>query len=134
MQSIQSSPFLRLVLTVDAVSCAVMGASLLLFSAQLAPLFELPADLLREAGWVLIPFAAFLGYLASRRQAPRALVWAVIALNAVWVLDSILLLLTGWVAPNAWGYGFVILQAAAVGVLAELEYIGLRNSRPALAA
>jgi len=30
-------------------------------------------------------------------------------------------------SPTAFGYAFVIAQAAAVAVLAELEYLGLRT-------
>jgi hypothetical protein len=60
-------------------------------------------------------------------------VWIIIALNAVWVVDSIMLLFSGWVAPNGLGYAVVIAQAAAVLVLADLEYMGLKRST-ALAA
>ena len=60
-------------------------------------------------------------------------VWSIIGLNVVWVIDSVLILATGWVEPNALGYAVVIAQALAVGVFAELEYVGLRRSRLALA-
>jgi hypothetical protein len=84
--------------------------------------------LLSEAGLVLLPFAAFVAYIASRPTPARFAVWAIIAVNVIWVVDSIVLLFTGWVAPNALGYAFVIAQAAAVGVFAELEYVGLKKS------
>jgi hypothetical protein len=66
--------------------------------------------------------------LASREQPARFAVWAVIGLNVLWAVDSFLLLATGWVAPNALGYVFIVGQALTVGVLAELEYVGLRRS------
>lgn len=125
-----SSPFslLRRVLLVDAVSAGSMGLVLLVFAPQLTALLELPAALLRESGTVLLPLAAFVGYLATSEQPPRAGVWLVIALNAVWAIDSILLLFTDWIAPNALGAAFVILQALVVAVLAELEFVGLRKA------
>lgn len=128
MKSIQSPSFLRRVLMVDAVCSGAMGAAMIALAAVLGDVLQLPADLLREAGIVLIPFAAFVGFLATRAQPVRFAVWAVIALNVVWAADSILLLLTGWVAPNALGYAFVIGQALVVAVFAELEYVGLRRT------
>ncbi|HEY8538296.1 MAG TPA: hypothetical protein VIL28_05475 [Steroidobacteraceae bacterium] len=128
MQVRRPSSFLRRVLLLDAVSAGAMGLLLLVFAPQLAALLELPAALLRESGIVLLPFAAFVGYLASREHPSRAGVWTVIVLNAVWTIDSIVLLLTDWVAPNALGTTFVIVQALFVGVLAELQYIGLRKA------
>jgi hypothetical protein len=55
-------------------------------------------------------------------------VWAVIVLNALWTVDSFLLLLTGWVAPTELGYIFVAAQAFGVAVFAGLEYFGLKKS------
>ena len=128
MTSIQSSTFLRRVLLIDAVSSGAMAIALLTFTGLLADLLQLPAELISEAGMVLVPFALFVGYLASRTQVARAAVWALIAMNVVWVVDSVLLLLTGWVEPNVLGYVFVAGQAAFVAVLADLEYVGLRRS------
>ena len=128
MTSIRSSSFLRRVLAVDAVSSGVMGSAMIAFAELLAELTQLPVDLVSEAGIVLLPFAAFVGFVASRREPARIVVWIVIALNAMWVIDSILLLFTGWVAPNGLGYAVVIAQATAVLVLADLEYMGLKRS------
>jgi hypothetical protein len=98
-------------------------------AALLAGLLGLPEPLLRGAGLALLPYGAFVAFVATRPQLSAAAVWAVIALNALWALDSVALLLTGWVAPSALGYGFVLLQAAVVGVFAELEFLGLRGLR-----
>ena len=133
MQSNNSS-FLRRVLAVDAISSGAMGLAMLSFGSFIAQLLNLPVDLIRDAGLVLLPFAAFVGYIASREHPPRAGVWIIIALNVVWVVDSIVLLFTGWVEPNALGYSFVIAQAVVVGVFAELEYIGLKRAPTRAAA
>jgi hypothetical protein len=55
------------------------------------------------------------------------------ALLAVWMLASIALLFSGAVTPNLLGEAAVVTQAIAVGVLAELQYVGLRRSGNALA-
>ena len=128
MTSIRASSFLRRVLTVDAVTSGALGLLMIVLAEPLANLLQLPVELVSEAGIVLLPFAAFVGLVAARREPARVAVWAVIAMNAVWVVDSIVLLFTDWVAPNALGYAVVIAQAAAVLVLADLEYMGLKRS------
>ena len=62
------------------------------------------------------------GLLAGREAMPAAIVWAVIAYNALWSIDSIVLLLSGWVAPNAFGLVFVIGQALVVAGECVLRY------------
>ena len=128
MTSIRASSLLRRVLVVDAVSSGAMGLAMVAFAELFADLLQLPLELISEAGIVLLPFAAFVGFVASRREPARIAVWAIIALNVVWVVDSIVLLFTGWVAPNALGYAFVIAQAAAVLVFADFEFMGLKRS------
>lgn len=128
MTSIRASSLLRRVLVVDAVSSGAMGLAMIAFAELLANLLQLPVELVSEAGIVLLPFAAFVGFVASRREPARIAVWVVIAMNVVWVVDSIVLLFTGWVAPSALGYAFVIAQAAVVLVLADFEYMGLKRS------
>ena len=123
-----ASPFLRSVLLMDAATSAAMGVALLLGAGMLAGLLGLPEVLLRGAGLSLLPFAAFVAWVATRPALWRAGVWAVIALNVLWAVDSVVLLVPGWVAPAAQGYAFVLAQAAFVAVLAELEYVGLRRA------
>jgi hypothetical protein len=60
----------------------------------------------------------------SRNSVPAG-TWLVIAGNAAWVAASALLLVGGWVTPTLLGYGFVIVQAAAVTLLAAIEYAGI---------
>ena len=118
--SIDRPTFLRRVLTVDATTSAAMGVALALDANALAGLLELPAGLVAYAGLSLLPFAAVVAWLGTRAIPPRPGVWAVIAANLVWVVASVVLLASGAVAPNALGYAFVVAQAIAVAVLAEL--------------
>jgi hypothetical protein len=134
MTAIQASMFLRRVLLLDAASSGAMGILLLTGSGMLAGLLNLPVELLNEAGIVLVPFALAVGFLGMRAQLSRLALWAVIAINAVWAIDSVVLLFTGWVQPNLLGYVFVIGQAGFVAVMAELEFIGMRKSAAAVPA
>ena len=130
----RTSTFLRWVLFIDAATCVATGLLMMVGSGALDQFLGLPTELLRYAGVSLLPFAAFLVYLAMRESFSRSMVWAVILLNALWTVDSLLLLLTGWVDPTELGYLFVVAQALGVAMLAGLEYVGLRKSAAATVA
>lgn len=130
MDRIEPSPFLQRVLWADALCSGAMGLLLAAAASPLARWLGLPMPMLREVGLFLIVFAAVVTVLALRRASPRPLFWAVIVGNALWALDSVLLLVSGWVTPTALGGVFVVAQALVVALLAELEYAGLRRSVP----
>jgi hypothetical protein len=128
-----SSVLLRRALAADAAISAACGLLMALDADFLEPLLGIPATLLTYAGVALLPWAALVGYLATRAHLARALVWAVIGCNIVWAVDCALLLVSGAVTPTLLGYAFVIVQAVTVLVLAEIQYFGLRRSMPVAA-
>ncbi len=131
---IAPSQFLRRALLADAIFSG-MGALAMTFDANLlASLTELPQLLIRETGLFLVAYTALVGWLATRQAVARPLIVLVIAGNAAWTVASIALLFSGAVHPNMLGEIFVVAQAIATGVLAELQYVGLRRSAGALAA
>jgi hypothetical protein len=101
---------------------AITGASFL------SPLLNLPAPLLFWAGIVLVPFVALLLITARRRSVRRMVLIDIIAINALWVAASFGLLASGLVAPNALGIAFICVQAIAVALFAELQFIGMRRA------
>jgi hypothetical protein len=121
------SPFLRRVLLADAIVSGATGLLFLLGAGFLAALLHLPETLLRPAGIFLLSYSALVAYIATRVSPPRWAVWAVIIANTLWAADSIVLLVSGWVTPNALGTAFVIAQAVIVAAFAEAQYIGLRQ-------
>lgn len=128
MLNLQSPTFLRRILLVDALASAATGLLMALGAPLLAPVLGLPLMLLREAGLILLPFAAFVAFVATRKEIPRRSAWAVVVVNALWVIDSAILLLSGWVAPTVYGQVFVVAQALVVAVFAELQFFALRKS------
>jgi hypothetical protein len=130
---IHPSLFLRRALLADAVVSGAMALLLTFGAGALTPLLNLPEALLRETGLFLIAYAAFVGFLGSRAAMPKALVLLVIVGNAAWTLASVAPLVSGMVSPNLLGVAFVVMQAVAVGVFAELQFIGLRKSAAAMA-
>ena len=120
--------FLRNALLADAAATAATGILLAAASGWLEGWLNIPAALLFYAGAALIPFAAFVLYLGTQRQVSRAAVWAVVICNALWVVDSLLLLTSGWVTPSLLGYTFVVAQALVVAAFGELQFTGLRRA------
>jgi hypothetical protein len=132
MQTLETSSFRRRILVADALASGATGLLMAFGAGTLQDLLGLPGELLRGAGWSLLPFAALLALLSRHGTLPRAAVVAVIAVNAAWVAGSFLLLVAGGLAPSALGYAFVVGQALTVALLAEMEYVGLGKS-PVLA-
>lgn len=125
---IASSPFLRRALAVDAVASGAVGVLLAFGGATLESLTGLQAALTEPAGYFLVAYAACVGFLGLRATLPAAAVWLVIVGNAIWALESLMLLAMGWAQPTLVGYAFVIGQALAVAAFAELQFMGLRRS------
>lgn len=126
--SLTMSPFLRRVLLADAV---ISGAAGLLMAAGawlLAPWLELPSGLLFWAGIILFPFVALLIFMASSANPARTLLVFVVAVNALWVVASLGVLVSGLVSPNLLGTVFILAQAGAVAVFAGLQWAALRHS------
>jgi hypothetical protein len=126
--SAHHSSFVRRILVADAAISGATGVLMLAGGGFLEGLLGVPAGLLRYAGASLLPFAVAVGWLARRNEISRGGLWAVIAANALWALDSVGLLFTGWIAPSTLGYAFIIFQAIVVAGFAELQYVGLRKA------
>ena len=131
---IYPSSLLRRALQADTVFSGTGAVLLTLGAGELAPLLNLPETLLRDAGLFLIVYAAFVGWLSTRTGFPKILVVAVVAGNAAWTLSSIALIFSGAVTPNVLGEIALAMQAIIVGILAELQFLGLRRSSGPIAA
>jgi hypothetical protein len=129
----RQNTFLRYALIADAVASGATGLMMIAGADLLTGLLGLPVPLMREAGLLLVPYVALVAFVGTREAIRFIAVKAIIALNVLWVLGSVGLLVGGFVAPTLLGYGFVIVQAVAVGVFAELQIIGLRRAEAAVA-
>jgi hypothetical protein len=126
--TITSHPnFLRYVLWSDVIASGATGLLMIAAAGVLESFLGLPSTLTREAGLILMPYVAFVAFVAISAQISRAAVWVIIAANAAWTIGSFGLLVSGVVAPTALGYAFVIAQALVVATLAMLQYAGLRT-------
>lgn len=133
MSLVAMSLLLRRALTADALISLAAGFVMTLGADLLSAWLQLPASLLLAAGLSLFPWAGFLMWLARKSAVPRAAVWTVLAINALWIVESAWVALGGQFAPNGWGLAFIAAQGVAVFVVLEREFMGLRRSRLAAA-
>jgi len=126
--------FLRRVLAVDAIGAVVSAVALIAGAGTIAPWLGLPVSLIESVGIAFVPFAALVGWLASRDTPPAAGVWAVILLNAAWVVDSLLVAAGVWFQPTSVGAAIIVAQALGIATLAVLEYVGLTRLRATVTA
>jgi hypothetical protein len=127
MTNLIPSSLLQRALLADAVASGATGLLMIAGAGLLEGLLGLSVALLRGAGLVLVPYVAFVAYVGTRAHPATWAVALIIAANVLWAAASVSLLLTGWVAPTALGYAFVIGQAAVVAALGELQYVALRR-------
>jgi hypothetical protein len=118
---------LRLALTADSAACGGMGLGLALAAAALDGVLGIPTGWLVALGVVLVGCAAGLGRLATRPTIPAGAGWFVIVGNLGWVAASVVTVVAGFWPLTVAGTVVVLVQAAAVLALVDLEYLGLRR-------
>ena len=119
---------LRFALRLDAAVTAASGIAYLAGFALLDGFLGVPQTLLIGVGAFLLAYAALVARLAISEQPNRVAVIAVIAANALWALDSVLLLAADAFSPTLAGQIAIAVQAAGVAGLAALQAAGLRRA------
>jgi hypothetical protein len=125
----ERTPLLRLALKLDAVVTGANGAAYLVLAGPLGDLLGLSPALLRGTGAFLLAFAAAVYLTGTRPSIPRPAVYAIVAANAVWAIDSIVAASAGWGTPETVGTVWIVMQALVVAGFAALQLTGLRRGR-----
>jgi hypothetical protein len=121
------TPLLRLVLKLDAIVTGANGAAYLIAAGPLGDLLGLSPALLRGTGAFLLAFAAAVWLTATRPAIPRPAVYAIVAANAIWAIDSVVAAIAGWGTPETAGTVWIVIQAVVVAGFAELQLTALRR-------
>ena len=128
MYALRSSSMIRSMLYGNAVFSGISGL-LFIFASQPIARFlgvDMPLAILL-LGIGLVGYAALIYVNASRPEISRSFVLFAVVADSIWVLLSILLLLTNWVpftVPGKWAVGIV---AAIVDVFAMLQFFEWRK-------
>lgn len=122
---------LRLALKLDAVATGALGVMSLAAGPVLEGLLGTPLAVLWPLGLFLVAYAASIWIASTRPSVSRPAAWTVVAINLLWVIGSVAVVAAGWFPLTGLGTAFVLVQAAAVALFADLQFLGLRRARPA---
>ncbi|MFI6540167.1 hypothetical protein ACIBHY_47440 [Nonomuraea sp. NPDC050547] len=121
--------FLRAVLVADALVTGANGLAYLVAAPLLSDLLGPGSGMLRALGAFLLAYGAAVAVLGTRREISLAGTKAVVAVNIAWTLAGVAAVAFGLVEFTTIGAVWAIAQALVVGVLAELQIMGLRRAR-----
>ncbi|MEV4893711.1 hypothetical protein AB0K48_30435 [Nonomuraea sp. NPDC055795] len=121
--------FLRVVLVADALVTGANGLAYLVAAPLLSDFLGPGSGMLRALGAFLLAYGAAVAVLGTRREISLTGTKAVVAVNIAWTLASVAAVAFGLVEFTTIGAVWAIAQALVVGVLAELQIMGLRKAR-----
>lgn len=119
-----SRPNLKTVLIVDAVTCTVLFLSCVFATAPVASLLGLPSDIVTVAGWIGLPSAALMLFVAFQKEPSKGLAHLIAVGNLGWVAASFAVIAL-FAAQMTWpGIAIVAIQAVIVLEMAFFEAKG----------
>ena len=123
IQSQTSNISIRPILYANAVFSGLSGLIFSVASKAISAFLGIDAPIIILAiGLDLIVFAGLLYYFGSRPTISRNFVLFAIIADSIWVLGSILLLLTDWAALSVEGKWAVGILAIIVDIFAALQF------------
>src|SRR5262245_55366329 len=128
---IQSQPavrstLLRRTLQADAIFSGLSGVALVAAAGPIGTLLGLNAPIaLAALGVALIGYAALLFATAAKEPIDRRRAIVAAVLDVIWVVDSAIVLVSGWLPLTPTGWWIVLDVAIVVAVFAELKFMGL---------
>lgn len=121
------SLFLRSTLQADAAVVLLAGAGCLAGAGPIAALTGMPAGVLAPLGIFLLAWSAWVGFSSTRAALSKRAAQVVMIVNVLWVVESLVLLFSGWVPLTQVGWWLVAAQAVAVDLFAVAQFFGLRR-------
>lgn len=134
MSMFESPRFLSRVTWADAAFCAITGAVQWCFAESLAQATGLPELLLAGTGLFLLAYALAAAGIASRATPPRALIGMMIAGDLAWALACAAVAFEAGLPLTPWGKLFLGVHVAAVLLMGDLQWTGLRRAGRATGA
>lgn len=115
---------LKNTLIIDAITCAVLFVSCVFATATVAALLGLPSEVVTVAGWVGLPSALLMLFVAGQKVPSRMLANLIAVGNIGWVAASFAVLAI-FAGQMTWpGIVIIIVQAFVVLDLAIFEARG----------
>jgi hypothetical protein len=109
---------------VDIGFILVISLAFIAFSAPLAALSGIPANVALILGVACLGYAGFLWW-GMKNMPMRQLGWINVALGFVWVAASIVLLFSGWLPLTTLGFWLVVFLAVDVDLISSVQAYAL---------
>ncbi|MGW6651322.1 hypothetical protein AMK23_31625 [Streptomyces sp. CB02130] len=119
--------FARLALKLDAVATGLNGIAYLALATVLDSFFGVPTTAQYPVGAFLLLYAVGVLAIGTRKEISRAGLMAVIVANLLWVVLSLVVVVSGALSPTGVGAVWIVLQSLTVGSFAVLQCIGLKR-------
>lgn len=128
MYAIRSSSPIRSILYGNAIFSGVSGLLFIIASQPIARFLGINTPLaILMLGIGLVGYAALLYINASRTEISRSSVLFAVVADSVWVLLSIILLLTNWIPFSMAGKWAIGIVAVIVDIFATLQFFEWRK-------
>ncbi len=128
--AIKSDSLLRHILRANGVFTGLSGLLFTVAAGPIANFIGLPwPAVLIVVGLGLIGYAAALVAASNRAEVNRREVAVFIAMDAVWVVGSGLLLITSWIPFTLAGKWAIAIVADVVALFALVQFYGLRRMK-----
>ena len=128
IQTQTSNTSIRPILYANAIFCGISGLTFALASKSISAFLGLDANgVILALGIGLISYAEFLYLYAKRPIISQSFVLFAIIADSIWVLASILFLLTNWVPFSVQGKWMIGIIAVIVDLFATLQFFEWRK-------
>jgi hypothetical protein len=131
--NIERKTFLQRSLLGNAAFSGISGLLMVLAAGPISQFLGLGNPLFMTViGIILLLYMPFLVWLSIQSPVPNWMAWAVIELDVLWVIGSLILIFTDLVPLTTAGKWAVAITADIVTVFAILQYVGLRRQQHAI--
>jgi hypothetical protein len=128
--TLETKSFLQRALLGNAAFSGISGLLMFLAAGPISQFSGLDSPLILSIiGIVLLLYMPLLVWLANQSPVPNWMAWAVIELDLLWVIGSLILIFTSLVPLTTGGKWAIVITADIVTVFAFLQYIGLRRQQ-----
>ncbi|MFC9007746.1 hypothetical protein [Streptomyces microflavus] len=114
-------------LKLDAVATGLNGIAYLAFAPVLDSFIGVTTAVQYPVGAFLLLYALGVLAVGTRKEINRTRLMAVIVANLLWVVVSLVVLISGALSPTGVGAIWIVLQSLTVGGFAALQYVGLKR-------
>jgi FtsH-binding integral membrane protein len=115
---------LKNTLIIDAITCTGLFVFCVFATATVATLLGLPSDVVTVAGWIGLPSALLMLFVANQKEPNKGLANLIAVGNLGWVIASFAVLAMFAGQMTAIGIAVIIVQAIGVLVFAIYEAKG----------